>query len=201
MNSFSPQDQPAPTAGVGNPYQSPAPEAPSALPDAFTPLGAEGQLKAQVAELLEAGKNGASWFYWIAGASIVNSVIAFAGGGIHFVVGLGATLIVDLIASGVAEENPQFHWIAKGIAFGFALLAAGFYCGIGWLANKRWTWIHWIGMVIYLGDALIFLAIGDFMSVAFHGLGLYHLFLGVQAYQKLNSLERQLALASEDPQP
>lgn len=200
MNSFSPQNQPAPTAGVGNPYQSPAPEAPSALPDAFTPLGAEGpSLRSPNCWKRE---NGASWFYWIAGASIVNSVIAFAGGGIHFVVGLGTNVdCFDLIASGVAEENPQFHWIAKGIAFGFAPLAVGFYCGIGWLANKRWTWIHWIGMVIYLGDALIFLAIGDFMSVAFHGLGLYHLFLGSRRIKSSIRSNRQLALASEDPQP
>ena len=35
-------------------------------------------------------RSGARWFYWVAGLSLVNTAAAFAGGHIHFVVGLAS---------------------------------------------------------------------------------------------------------------
>jgi hypothetical protein len=39
--------------------------------------------------------NGAKWFYWIAGLSLVNSLVVVFGGNFHFVLGLGITSVVD----------------------------------------------------------------------------------------------------------
>src|SRR5216117_2936789 len=36
-------------------------------------------------------KSGASWFYWIAGLSLINSIVAFTGGQWAFLFGLGIT--------------------------------------------------------------------------------------------------------------
>ena len=43
-------------------------------------------------------KKGANWFFWIAGLSVVNSVILLMEGDRHFVVGLGVTQLVNAIA-------------------------------------------------------------------------------------------------------
>ena len=49
--------------------------------------------------------SGANWFYWIAGLSVINSVIILAGGGWGFVVGLGITQFIDAIATVVVAET------------------------------------------------------------------------------------------------
>ncbi|MCK4829211.1 hypothetical protein KA005_76515, partial [bacterium] len=40
-------------------------------------------------------KSGANWFFWIAGLSLVNTIVFLFDGSIYFVVGLGITQIVD----------------------------------------------------------------------------------------------------------
>ena len=43
-------------------------------------------------------KRGANWFYWIAGLSVVNSIMFIAGANFQFVVGLGVTQIINALA-------------------------------------------------------------------------------------------------------
>src|SRR5207245_2159091 len=43
-------------------------------------------------------KSGANWFVWIAGLSVVNSIVGMSGGHLHFIFGLGITQIVDALA-------------------------------------------------------------------------------------------------------
>ncbi len=35
-------------------------------------------------------KSGANWFVWIAGLSVVNSIVGMSGGHLHFIVGLAS---------------------------------------------------------------------------------------------------------------
>ena len=53
-------------------------------------------------------RSGARWFYWVAGLSLVNTAAAFAGGHVHFMVGLGITQVVDAVAhrAGAAATLP-----------------------------------------------------------------------------------------------
>ena len=44
------------------------------------------------------GKACASWFLWVAGLSMANSVLAASGAELHFLFGLGITSIVDAVA-------------------------------------------------------------------------------------------------------
>src|SRR5262245_23869691 len=76
----------------------------------------ERALRARLTSLQERGRRGANWFFWVAGLSLVNSVIIHTGGGIFFVVGMGATLIVDAVASGVAEQHPEAATIVRLVA-------------------------------------------------------------------------------------
>ena len=49
-------------------------------------------------------KSGADWFFWIAGLSIINSIILLAGGQWSFIVGLGITQIIDTIGLEIAKQ-------------------------------------------------------------------------------------------------
>ena len=160
---------------------------------------ADGALQARVGALLARGKNGAHWFYWVAALSLVNSVIILAGGQIHFVIGLGVTAIVDALATVIAQENPAFGPMLKGIALVFALAAAAIVALFGWLSSKRYTIAMGIGMVLYLLDGALYLLAGDFLSVGFHAFALFCMWNGLHAYRELAALEESLAAGPLPP--
>lgn len=185
-----PSDAGDPAQESPNPYQSPdIPEAPvidAPRPPAFSPL--EGQ----IAVLMQQGKNGAKWFYWIAGFSIVNTLIMLVSGGLFFVVGLGVTSIADAIAEVNAQQSPEFAVFGKVVAFGFSAVMSLFFCGFGWLAVNRYQPLFVIGMALYLLDGMLFLLMGQMMAAAFHAYALYGMWNGFQAYRQLAVLEKKL---------
>jgi hypothetical protein len=148
--------------------------------------------------LKAAGNNGASWFFWIAGLSLVNTVIAHAGGESHFIVGLAITAIVDAIASGIGKQNPEAATPLMMVAIGFSVFVAVMCLIFGWLSRKRLLWIFGIGMFLYLLDGLLYLLIGDYLSAAFHGYALYSMITGFNAFRQLNKLESALVNATNE---
>ena len=135
-------------------------------------------------------KIGANWFYWIAALSLINSILILTGMQWSFIVGLGATQMVDGIAQVTIEEHGASD-VLKYIAFAIDLVIAGVYVIMGVFANKRIKAIFIVGMIIYALDALIFLLVGDFLSIAFHGYVLYCLFNSLKALNELQSLQPQ----------
>lgn len=131
-------------------------------------------------------KLGANWFYWIAGLSVVNSVLMFSGSNWGFVIGLGITQIIGAIGVLAAED---FGPVATVIAFVFTLIAAGVFVVFGVFANKRYIWAFIVGMVIYGIDGLLFLPIQDWLSIGFHVFALFCIFNGLKAYRELRKLE------------
>ncbi len=150
------------------------------------------RIAAAMEALKAAGNNGANWFFWIAGLSLVNTVIAHAGGESHFIVGLAITAIVDAIASGIGKTEPEAATTVMVIAIGFSVFVAVMSVVFGWLSRKRILWIFGIGMFLYLLDGLLYLLIGDYLSGAFHGYALFSMFTGFNAYRQLNKLESAL---------
>ena len=69
------------------------------------PAGDQGQeLDANYNELAAQTTNGASWFYWIAGLSAINSVVYLSGSDWSFLAGLGLTQLAD----GFVDAADQF---------------------------------------------------------------------------------------------
>ena len=132
-------------------------------------------------------KGGASWFYWVAALSIINSVIALASGSWSFLFGLGATQIVDGIVMGIAEEAPDMANTARMLGFGLILVISGLYVAFGWLANGRKRWAFIVGMVLYAFDGMILLLVSDFLGFAFHLWVLFGLFGGMKACSAMNA--------------
>lgn len=123
-------------------------------------------------------KSGASWFYWIAGLSLINSISAFSGSSWRFIVGLGVTQAFDGLAG-------EFGSAGKAIVLLLDLLAAGIFILFGVFANKRHQWAFIVGMILFGLDGLIFLLVQDWLGVAFHVFVLYCLFRGLKACRAL----------------
>ncbi len=137
-------------------------------------------------KLRQSASSGASWFYWIAGLSLINSAVVLFGGEWSFIVGLGVTQVIDAIALGVgAELSAGAATTAKLIALVGDALAAGVFVLFGIFANKRQAWAFVVGMVLYAFDGMIFLLVADWLSIGFHAFALFCIWGGFSASRKL----------------
>jgi hypothetical protein len=137
---------------------------------------------------------GASWFLWIAGLSLVNSVIGLAGGNLHFIVGLGITQIVDAVAHQAGSAGIVLDLIINGIV-------AGVFVFFWQFARKGQRWAFLVGMVLYAADGLLLVAFKDILSVAFHGYALFRMYGGLKALPALRKLEAASVLAGAPIEP
>jgi len=144
-------------------------------PPATVP-GARPAAAAQVAEpaALAQMKSGASWFYWIAALSLVNSISAFTGSDWRFILGLGVTQLIDALGQSIEGSG-------KFIALVLDLVAAGVLVLFGVFGGKGHLWAFVVGMVLFTLDGVLFLLVQDWIGVGFHAFVLYCLFRGFQA--------------------
>lgn len=134
-------------------------------------------------------KGGASWFFWVAALSIINTVIVLAGGHWGFIFGLGVTQIVDGVALAVADGAQGPATSAQMVGFAINLVIAGCVVLFGVLAQRRQSWAFVVGMVLYAMDGVLLLAAGDWLGAAFHGWVLFGLANGLRALRKLSELD------------
>ena len=144
----------------------------------------------QHAELAQRYKSGANWFYWIAGLTIITSLIAFFGGGIRFLISLGLTQFIDALAAGLAT---QLGSAVQVVGLVLDLIVTGVFVLFGYLANKKMLWAYIAGMVVFLFDGLLSLAFADWIGVIAHAVVLFWMFRGFQAGRELVSLEKTMA--------
>ena len=142
------------------------------------------------AQLLAAYKSGANWFYWIAGLTIITSLITFGGGSWRFLISLGSTQIIDGIAQAFAAE---IGGAAKVVGLVLDLIVTGLFVMFGWLAGQKHLWAYIVGMVAFALDGLLSLVFGDWIGVAAHAVVLYFLFRGFQAGRSLVAIEKAMA--------
>ena len=152
-----------------------------------------GDRSLELFKLEKSFKAGAGWFFWIAGLSLINSIIILSGKNWSFIVGLGITQVVDM----VAREIGAFGKVA-GLVLDVA--AAGVFVVFGLLSYRRYSWAFVVGMVIYGLDGLIFLLAMDFLSLGFHAFALVCIFSGLRSLKKLKLLESQAAPVQPAPQ-
>ena len=125
-------------------------------------------------------KTGARWFYWIAGLSMINSIVMITGGNLHFVVGLGITSVVDAMAKKVGSAGSVLDLIINGFVAGIFVL-------LGTFAVKVQRWAFVLGMALYAIDGLLLLGVKDFFSVAFHTWALYAIYRGYTAAKMIQA--------------
>ncbi len=144
-------------------------------------------------------KSGASWFFWIAGLSLINSIVFRLGGSLTFIFGLGVSQVVDVLGKVLAEEIPEIAAPIQvaSVLLGLLILAAFVLFGI--FAHRRHAWAFVLGMIAYGLDALVLLAFRDFVASAFHLLALFGLYRGIRALRQLKRLELQGPPAANAP--
>lgn len=116
---------------------------------------------------------GAGWFWWIAGLSVVNTIMIHSGTDRSFVIGLGFTLVADAIFKEM-----------KVLAFIIDAIALATFVGFGFLSRKGHLWAFVTGIVLYTLDAGIYVLGQDWMSVAFHGLALFYMIRGAKTLRE-----------------
>lgn len=160
----------------------------------------ETDVRAQAAKQIELltkkNKDGSSWFFWIAGLSLINSAVILSGSEWSFLIGLGLTQLIDGISIGIAQEvGAQGITMISVVAFALDAIVAGSFVLWGVLARRNYRWAYITGMILYALDGLIFLTVQDFPSFGFHIFALYCIFNGFKACGQLKTLSSLLSNA------
>jgi len=111
-------------------------------------------------------KNGASWFYWIAGMSILNEIFYQTHTGWIFAIGLGITRVTNVIF-----ENNIMSLI-------MTLILSGIFVFFGKMAHRGHKWAFIIGMVFYILDAILFIMVKDYLGLGLHGIAIFCIYRG-----------------------
>jgi len=159
-----------------------------AQPQSTSDFTAQTNQALAVAALTRRVTGGASNFFWIAGLSVINSVLAVVGSNTRFVVGLGITQFIDAIAQLVGQDAPQTKTVITIIAILIDLVVVGIFAFFGYFAGKGRRWAFITGMILYAFDTLIMLAFQDWLALGFHIFFLFGLFKGLQALNQLQKI-------------
>ena len=134
-------------------------------------------------------KSGANNFFWIAGLSLINTIVNTMGGSVTFIMGLGITQIIDGLARGLGADGGSNAMVISFLGLGIDIAIAGMFILFGVLARKRNRMVLLFGAILYIMDALIFLYVQDWYAALFHGLILLGLWRGYNAMGELGRLE------------
>lgn len=146
-----------------------------------SPAAAGASVSVDLLELDKRVRSGGSWYYWVAALSLVNSVVAFTGGGGGFVIGLSVTQVLDDVLAKAGGN-------AKVIGLVLGVLASGAFAAFGVFACKRHSWAFIVGMVLYAFDTLLTVLAQHWLGLAFHAWVLVSLFLGLRAAMQANAM-------------
>lgn len=133
--------------------------------------------------------SGSGWFYWIAGLSLVNSVVAWTGSSWNFLAGLGVTQVADAFSAGLATNGGAVATFAKVFSIVFDLGVMAFFIALGRFARKQHRWAYMLGLALYALDALILLPFQAWLGFAFHLWALFGIWGGFTACRWLQAQE------------
>lgn len=131
---------------------------------------------------------GAFNFYWIAALSMISSVLFIFTSQPGFVVGLGITQFLDIIAHNIAQSYPNSMLLVRLLGLLPDLFICGVFvlCGAFGARGQRLAFIA--GMSLYGLDAILTLVSGDLFGFGFHLFFLWFLFSGLKALNKLEKI-------------
>ena len=144
-------------------------------------------------------KNGANWVYWIAGLSVINSLIYISGSDVSFLAGLGFTQLVAAFVDIAIESGAPAAM--RGVSIVFSLVVVVVFGLFGYYANKRFTAAFVVGIILYFLDGLLLLLLGVFFSAGFHAFALIFIVRGFLACRELNAFDAARAFQHPPPPP
>lgn len=142
-----------------------------------------------VEEVRKTVQGAGAWFWWIAALSLVNSFAVILDLKYGMALGLGFTQVIDALFSYGAEGEALSPGTgARLIQLALVGAVAGGFYALGRAARRFSAAAFLWGMGLYALDALIFVMVGDWIGVAFHGFVLFMLWGG---YNILRIARRQ----------
>jgi hypothetical protein len=130
-------------------------------------------------------RNGANWFFWIAGMSLVNSLVGLFGGQWGFVIGLGITQVIDSMLT-LGDGSTAFRLVGPVLTAAVAAVFIAF----GYFAREGRRWAFIAGIALYVLDSLLFVLVRDVLAIALHAFALYCLVKGLHAKDQLDRLPK-----------
>lgn len=122
----------------------------------------------------------ANWFYWIAGLSLLNTVVAILGSSWSFIIGLGFTSVLTAALQSPALD--QMHsQVMTLLVWILCFLIVGLFALCGWLARRPSVVAFAVGIFAFAMDALIFVFAGDVLGMLLHAYVLFALGQGMVA--------------------
>lgn len=137
-------------------------------------------------------KNAMGWFYWIAGLSFINSLLAVFSANFSFTIGLGITQFVDAMAILVAQELGTTSHILSIFSLIISLIFSGLFVLFGFLGNKRKKGAIITGIVIYALDGVLTFVLGLYLDGLFHLLALFGIFMGLRMLVKDEKVDKEV---------
>ncbi len=125
-------------------------------------------------------KNAIGWFYWIAGLSFLNSLLAAFNANFSFTIGLGITQFIDAVAILITKRLGTNSHLLTIFSLIISLLFSGLFVLFGYLGNKRKKGAIITGAVIYILDGILALVLGLYLDGLFHALALVGIFSGLK---------------------
>ncbi|HEX2270766.1 MAG TPA: hypothetical protein VHH35_14565 [Pyrinomonadaceae bacterium] len=147
-------------------------------------------------ELYQSYKSGANWFYWIAGLTLITSIIAVGGGDWRFLISLGTTQFIDAMAIVLSEQLGE---ATKVIALVLDIVVTALFVFFGVMAGKKHLWAYLLGVIVFGLDGLVSLMIGDLIGVLAHAFVLFFTIRGYMAGRELLAFEREMAQQPPPP--
>ncbi len=144
------------------------------------------ELEQQMAVVRSRVRSGANWFIIIGALSVINTIISMSGGGMRFIFGLGITGVADAIGH-------QGGGASQGVTLLLSVFFAAFIAMFGLFARKEQKWAFFVGLGLYVCDALLLLPLQAYLDAAFHAWALFRIFQGLQALNALEQLKAQEA--------
>lgn len=141
-------------------------------------------------QLRQAMSNVGRLFFWIAGLSVLNTVLYLSHTNVMMLGGLGITLVVDVYGKILHQQS---------LAFTVDLMMGCIFVAFGLAAGRGSRTVFVVGMAVYALDALVLLYFNDIFNVAWHAYFLVNLNKSLQYSDRLRAalatLKARAALA------
>jgi hypothetical protein len=121
-------------------------------------------------------RSGASWFYWVAALSVINSILLMTNVGFGFAVGLGLTTITDVAFASMPVA-----------ALAISIVCSAVIAVFGYFSIKRHSWAFIVGLLVLLLDTGLCVLIKSWISVAFHAWAIVSIFMAFRASRAAKS--------------
>jgi hypothetical protein len=155
-----------------------------------------GGKRIALADALRTVQSSASWFWWVAGLSLVNSVGAMFDSAYGMVLGLGMTQLIDAVfLFGADGEAAEPTLAVRAVHLALVLAVAGVFVALGVFAKRHSAMAFVVGMALYLLDALVYVMASDWIGVGFHAFVLFMLWSG---YSTLRAIQAAVPTATTE---